>query len=178
MHKEVAKVVSASMARHIFEQNKKINIVRPCFEVGDFVVVRTAQGKGHKMRLRWIGSRNVTRVLGSLVLEVESLAREEVEQVHATDASKRLDFALHHLRVTSLSVYWITPGSQYPVRPYNPEGNSSTRLTTELPLLYRSSILATGASLSELLQPQVAYREKWSGTPYESLCVCTSCFIA
>ena len=53
------------------------------FEVGDFVLVRKAQNKGHKLSFRWRGPRRITRVIADTVYEVTSLFDEHSEVVHA-----------------------------------------------------------------------------------------------
>lgn len=52
MQKEVAGLVEENRERKVEEHDKKKNIVSPSFEIGDCVVVRRAQGKGHKLTFR------------------------------------------------------------------------------------------------------------------------------
>lgn len=48
----------------------KTNLIATNFQVRDFVVVRRAHNKGHKMIFRFLGPRRVTRVLREEVYEV------------------------------------------------------------------------------------------------------------
>jgi len=61
-------ILSATRARResaISAHNKATNIIHPSFEVGDFVLVRRANDRGHKLRFRWYGPCRVTAVHGS-----------------------------------------------------------------------------------------------------------------
>lgn len=49
IHKKVSSLVSKNRARQLRAHNKKTNIDQPNFTVGDFVLVRRAQDKGHKL---------------------------------------------------------------------------------------------------------------------------------
>lgn len=63
--------------------NKKTNIIAHKFNIGDFVVVRRAQDKGHKLSYRWTGPRRITKIIGELVYETENMVNGKLETVHA-----------------------------------------------------------------------------------------------
>ena len=67
MHKVVAGKVSKNWTRPIRQHNKRTNLAVPNFRVGDFVLVRRAQDKGHKQTFRWLGPRRVVDIVGELV---------------------------------------------------------------------------------------------------------------
>ena len=67
MHKSVNNVVSRNRARQIKAHNKRTNIVAPSFSIGDFVLVRRGQDKGHKMNFRWLGPRRILNAESDLV---------------------------------------------------------------------------------------------------------------
>ncbi len=62
MHKDASDRVSNDRKRQIIAHNRKTNIVSPNFTNGDFVLVRRAVDKGHKLSNRWLGPRKITRV--------------------------------------------------------------------------------------------------------------------
>lgn len=51
--------------------------------VGDFVLIRRAQDKGHKQSFRRIGPPRVVKVVGELVSDVEIILLKKIERVHA-----------------------------------------------------------------------------------------------
>lgn len=67
MHKDVENGVNARRARPIRNHNKATNIVTPTFSVGDFVLVRRATDRGHKLNFKWIGTCRITSVHGQLI---------------------------------------------------------------------------------------------------------------
>ncbi len=71
-------------ARVIALHNKKTNLVTPNFTVGDFVVVRRAQDRGHKLRFKWTEPRRITGVLSDLVYEISGLVEDKIEIFHAS----------------------------------------------------------------------------------------------
>jgi len=83
MHKQVAKNILKNRARQIRFHNQKTNIVVHNFSVGDFVLVRRAQDKGHKLSYRWMGPRRITRVISEMVYDVSSMVDDVTEQIHA-----------------------------------------------------------------------------------------------
>ena len=83
MHKEVSSMVSSSRKKGILRHNNKTNVSEANIELGDFVLVRRAQKKGHKLRFVWTGPRRVVKALSRLVFEVESLANKKLETVHS-----------------------------------------------------------------------------------------------
>jgi len=84
MHKTTTEKVSKSREKKIKMHNQKTNIISQTFNLGDFVLVRKAQNKGHKLSYRWIGPRRITKILGELVYEVENMVTGKIEAVHAT----------------------------------------------------------------------------------------------
>ena len=84
MHKYVAEKFTKNRARQIKHHNKKTNLIVPDFGLGDFVLVRRAQNKGHKQSFRWVGPRRVVKVVVELVCDVEDVITNEVERVHAS----------------------------------------------------------------------------------------------
>ena len=70
--------------RQIQEHNKKTNIVMPRFDVGDFVLVRKPDKKGHELIFNWKGPKRTTGTVNSLVYEVTGLIDEKSDSVHAS----------------------------------------------------------------------------------------------
>lgn len=83
MHRELAASIGAARRRQIEDHNKRCGVKPVNFGKGDFVLVRRAQKKGHKLAFRWRGPRRVVDVRGDLVFEVESLVDKARENVHA-----------------------------------------------------------------------------------------------
>jgi len=84
MHKNVSEKIRANRARQIKIHNERTNIIHPSFSIGDFVLVRKAHNKGHKLAFKWQGPKRITKVINSLVYEVTSLTNGQTEIVHAT----------------------------------------------------------------------------------------------
>ena len=82
IHKDVQHAVSLRRERAIAVHNKATNIISPSFTVGDFVLVRRAVDRGHKLQFRWFGPCCVTSVHGDLVYGVTSLRGGKTERVH------------------------------------------------------------------------------------------------
>lgn len=80
MHKAVNWRVKSNRAKKIKHHNKKTNLVETRFAVGDFVLVRRAQEKGHKNLFGWIGPRRITKVMGELVYKIEELITHKAEK--------------------------------------------------------------------------------------------------
>lgn len=83
IHRNVAERSAASRKRQVTAHNRKTNIQPVNFHVGDFVLVRRATNKGHKLQFKWIGPRRIIRVNSDLVFEVEDLITQKRETVHA-----------------------------------------------------------------------------------------------
>lgn len=82
MHKETAERLTLALKKQIDAHNKRTNIITPFFCVGDFVLVRRAQDKGHKLNFRWQGPRRIVKVHSDLVYDVAKLNGGEIEKVH------------------------------------------------------------------------------------------------
>lgn len=99
MHKDTAEKVTKARQKQINTHNKRTNIIEPSFHVGDFVVVRRAQGKGHKLNFRWTGPRRIIKVYSDLIYDVEKITDRSVEKVHCA----RLRLYRHNLEDTPVS---------------------------------------------------------------------------
>ena len=53
------------------------------FNLGDFVIVRRATDKGHKLQIKWTGPAVITAVHGKLVYGVTPLTNDKEERVHS-----------------------------------------------------------------------------------------------
>lgn len=84
MHKKVEERVSRSRAKAILDHNKKTFVVAPNFVLGDFVMVRKPNKKGHKNSFRWTGPRRITGIISSVVYDVSKLFETSTERVHAS----------------------------------------------------------------------------------------------
>lgn len=82
MHKDTAARVTKARRKHIETHNRLTNIIQPSFEVGEFVLVRRAQGKGHELNSRWLEPRQVVKVYRDLVYDVAKLNGGGIEHVH------------------------------------------------------------------------------------------------
>ncbi len=91
VHKDVERSVSIRRERAIAAHNKATNIINPSFEVGDFVLVRRANTRGHKLRFQWHGPCRVTSVHGSLVYGITPLRGGKSERVHCARLLKYRD---------------------------------------------------------------------------------------
>ena len=83
MHKEVNERASSNRRRHVEAHNRKTNIKKINFTVGDFVLVRRAVPSEHKMRFTWTGPRRIVNCKSEWVYEVEHLQQSHRETVHA-----------------------------------------------------------------------------------------------
>ena len=83
MHKQIRDRSDHSRKRQIEAHNKKTRVQPVNFQKRDFVLVRRAQNKGHKLKFLWTGPRKVIAVRSDLVFEVENLADGRCETVHA-----------------------------------------------------------------------------------------------
>lgn len=83
LHKDVKDKATASRKRMVASHNRKTRIQPVSFQVGDFVLVRRAVKKGHKLKFLWIGPRRVTAAKSGLVFEVEYLLKGQRNVVHA-----------------------------------------------------------------------------------------------
>lgn len=82
IHKDVERLVSKRREQAVAKHNLSTNIVLPSFNVGDFVVVRRASDRGHKLRFKWFGPLRITAVHSPLVYSVTSLSNGKTERVH------------------------------------------------------------------------------------------------
>ena len=94
VHKEVERSVSLRRERAIAVHNKATNIITPSFAVGDFVLVRRANDRGHKLRFRWLGPCRITSVHSPLVYGITPLRGGKVERVHCARLIKYRDSLL------------------------------------------------------------------------------------
>ncbi len=77
----MASKVDANRAQQIKYHSSKTNIVAPNFSAGDFVLVRRAQEKNHKMCFRWQCPHRITGVVSDLVYDVSNLTDTKTERV-------------------------------------------------------------------------------------------------
>jgi len=94
VHKDVEHSVSLRRERSIAAHNRATNIVTPSFQIGDFVLVRRANERGHKLRFRWYGPCRVTAVHGSLVYGITPLSGGKPDRVHCARLVKYRDSLL------------------------------------------------------------------------------------
>ena len=94
VHKDVQHAVSLRRERAIAAHNKATNIISPFFTVGDFVLVRRAVDRGHKLQFRRSGPSRVTSVHGDLVYGVTSLRGGKIERGHCARLLKYRDSLL------------------------------------------------------------------------------------
>lgn len=94
MHKDTTDAISASRDRAIEAHNKATNIIAPSFAIGDFVLVRRAVDRGHKLKFRWFGPCRITPVHGSLVYGVTPLQGGKSARVHCARLLKNRDSLL------------------------------------------------------------------------------------
>lgn len=83
MHKEVVGLSSASRKKAVESHNDKTHVQVANFHVGDFVLVRRAQPKGHKLQFVWRGPRRIKEVKSEWVYVIEDVLRSRLETVHA-----------------------------------------------------------------------------------------------
>ena len=91
MHKEVALAVAKRREKAIALHNKATNIVSPTFVIGDFVLVRRSNDRGHKLRFKWYGPCRITAIYSPLVYGVTSLLGSKTERVHCARLIKYRD---------------------------------------------------------------------------------------
>lgn len=82
MHKYGAQFVSLRRELAIETHNKATNIVSPSFPVGEFVLVRRANDRGHKLRFKWLGPCQVIAAHGNLVYGIVPIQDGKTEQAH------------------------------------------------------------------------------------------------
>ena len=70
LHKDVSEKVSRRRRKAIAAHNKATNIVEPRFEICDFVLVRRAVDRGHKLQYKWVGPLRIEQVHSPLVYTV------------------------------------------------------------------------------------------------------------
>ena len=83
MHKDVQEKINKKRLSEIQRHNNNTNIVSPSFNIGDFVIVRRATDKGHKLQFKWTGPAVITAVHGKLVYGVTPLTNDKEERVHS-----------------------------------------------------------------------------------------------
>lgn len=64
--------------------NSPPHIVKPIFEVKDFVLVRWAHDRRHKLRFEWFGQKRITKGLRDWVYMAEDSHSSHAKKVHAT----------------------------------------------------------------------------------------------
>ncbi|MEM1369509.1 MAG: RNase H-like domain-containing protein [Cyanobacteria bacterium P01_H01_bin.15] len=91
MHKEVSMLTMKRRARAISAHNKATNLISPSFAIGDFVLVRRATDRGHKLKFKWSGPKRITAIHSPLVYGISSLRGGTAERVHCTRMIKYND---------------------------------------------------------------------------------------
>ena len=82
MHKDTSERITKIRQNQINAHNRRTNIAKPNFSLGEFVLVRRAKDKGHKINFRWLGPRRIVKVYSDLVYDVAKLNSGDVEKVH------------------------------------------------------------------------------------------------
>lgn len=75
--------MSKSRAKAVAKHNARTNVQAANFQIGNFVLVRRAQRKGHKLQFVWRGPRRLTAVKSDWVYEVQDLPQAKRGTVHA-----------------------------------------------------------------------------------------------
>lgn len=91
IHKQVTESVSSRRERAIELHNKATHIINPVLHVGDFVLVRRANDRGHKLRFRWFGPCAIAKVFSSHVYGVTPLVGGKMERVNCARLMKYRD---------------------------------------------------------------------------------------
>jgi len=97
VHKDVERSVSRRREHAIAAHNKATNIINPSFEVGDFVLVRRANTRGHKLRFQWHGPCRVTSVHGSLVYGITPLRGGKSEMLDLAESTEARYEVVHKI---------------------------------------------------------------------------------
>ncbi|KAH9089361.1 hypothetical protein LEN26_019240 [Aphanomyces euteiches] len=85
LHRRLADVASTKRARERARRNKKSNVRRAYFEVGDYVLVgKISGGIGNKLAVTWLGPRRIIRSHSDWVFDVEDLRNGVVRQHHVS----------------------------------------------------------------------------------------------
>lgn len=84
MHKNVSTITNLRRQNAVKAHNEATNIISPSFTVGDFVLIRKATHRGHKLQFRWSGPRRITAVHSELVYSVQPLRGGRTERIHCT----------------------------------------------------------------------------------------------
>lgn len=82
MHREVKTRISNTRMKAINAHNRATNIVKPNFQLGDFVLVRRRSKTTHKLQFHWTGPRRIISVESPLVYIVQHLNSPKTERVH------------------------------------------------------------------------------------------------
>lgn len=83
MHRDVKQRAESSRKRNVEEHNRKNNVKPVNLHEGDFVLVRRAVSKGHKLQFIWTGLRRIVSVKSDLLYEVKDLLDSKRAMVHA-----------------------------------------------------------------------------------------------
>ncbi len=94
IHKDVQHAVTIRRKRAVATHNKATNIIAPSFAVDDFVHIRRATDRGHKLRFRWFGPCRITSVHGQLVYGITPLRGGKTERVQCARLLKYRDSLL------------------------------------------------------------------------------------
>lgn len=84
IHKDVSEKVSHRRKTGIASHKKSTNVVEPRFEVGDFVLVRRAFDRGHKLQYKWFGLLHIDQVHSPLFYSVAKFIGTDSQRVHVT----------------------------------------------------------------------------------------------
>lgn len=71
--------------------NKATNRIQPHFSAGDFVLVRRATDRGHKLPFRWFGPCLITVIYSPVVYGVSPLREIKTDRVHCARLIKYRD---------------------------------------------------------------------------------------
>lgn len=83
MHREVLELSSRRRQNSVSRHNAMTNVRTTRFEIRDFVLVRRAHDKGHKLKFMWCGPRRIVNVKSAWVYVVQNILSSKQETVHA-----------------------------------------------------------------------------------------------
>lgn len=83
IHKDVSTKINTRRQKANAKQNSATNIINPSFSIGDFVLLRRATDRDHKLSFKWKGPRRTVAVHSPLVYSVERLTGGSIENVHS-----------------------------------------------------------------------------------------------
>ncbi len=84
IHKAKSDCVTKRRIEEIKRHNQRTNIVPVNFEKGDFVLVRRAHKKGHKLSFKLVGPRRIVAVKSNWIYDVVDLVSGKQETIHAS----------------------------------------------------------------------------------------------